>query len=136
MGRKETKREKNHQKEKEVNMLSFWIYDLQASSKIPCMKFSPIYSESIASERVLPVKALENLKGFIKQAKKHPYRFKVTLKAECPVTLRMVDNMDVMHNFSKALLFFHEESTDRNEYLKLFGAFCAMVTSEGATVND
>lgn len=109
-------------------MLSFWIYDLQAHEDIPIMKFSPVEQP--------PVKALENLKGFLAQAKKEPYRFKVQLAAKCDVTTRMINSMDIMHNFAKALLFFHEESTDRNEYLKLFGSFCAMVTSEGATVDD
>ncbi len=109
-------------------MLSFWIYDLQTHEDIPILKFSPVEQPS--------TNALETFKGFLAQAAKEPYRFKVVLSAKCDVTTRMINSMGIMYNFAKALLFFHEESTEKNEYLKLFGSFCAMVTSEGATIDD
>jgi len=109
-------------------MLSIWIYDTQDRPEFPILKFSALSKP--------PVNTLSNLKMILQAMKEKPYRYKAVLKAQCDVTTRMISSMSVMHNFAKAVLFFHEESTDTNEYLKLFGSFVAMVASEGATVND
>lgn len=112
-------------------MLSLYIFDRENQHpNIPIVKLSAAQQP--------PEKLFKYFKSLLVEMRKNPYRFYARLEAQCDVTTRMTDKktFSIMHNFAKALLFFHEESTDKNEYLKLFGSFCAMVTSEGATVDD
>jgi hypothetical protein len=113
-------------------MLSLYIFDTkkddELSNMFPLYRFSAI---------VKPQEhAVRNLKEVIEAIKKEPYRYKMIIHSECLGTLRIADNMNIMENFAKFVLFFNEENIDENEYLKLFGSLVALTASESATVDD